>query len=159
MLSWRVCNTWVFKLRFWNEGECPVCSLAVPPSKQVTCQMSYTASHHRQSAHPSLVFHTWTALDCCLYNVRHLRNVTVMVIWAEKYRPQYGKLGCRQRIAPAQCYGHRWYNDNQSTARHYSQMCDVRFITAANTARWAKPSATGQLTRNTLNTILPSMLT
>ena len=36
---------------------------------------------------------------------------------------------------------------------------DVRYITDGNTARWARPCGTGQLTCNSLNTILPSMLT
>jgi len=78
---------------------------------KVTCLLSYTASHYRQSAHHSLVFHAWPALNRCLYTVRHLKNVTVIVICAEQYRPQYGKPGCRRRIAPAQCYSHSRYNN------------------------------------------------
>ena len=50
---------------------------------KVTCLLSYTASHYRQRAHPSLVFQARPALERCLYTVRHLRNVTVIVIWAE----------------------------------------------------------------------------
>ena len=38
-------------------------------------------------------------------------------------------------------------------------MSDVRYITHGYTARWARPSARDQVTCNTLNTILPSMLT
>jgi hypothetical protein len=89
-LSWRDCNTWVFKLRFWNEGVCPV-SLFLRTNKSHV----FTGLHSTtlQAKCPTL----WPALDGCLYTVRHLRNVTVIMIWAEQYRPQYGKLGCRHR--------------------------------------------------------------